>query len=217
MGEAAFQIVPKEDEVTQEVATIEDQAKALKVIDAESYVAAGELWKSIKALRKKVADTFDDLIQAAHLAHKKAVEKKKMHDNPLDAAERIVKTAMSNYDLEQERIRKAEEDRLREIERKAEEERRLQEAILLEADGQKEVAEAVMEAPVYVAPVVIPKATPKLQGGPVFQTRWDFEIIDVNQIPRQYMIPDQVKIRQIVTALKSQANIPGVRAYEKRV
>lgn len=215
--EPAFQIVPREDEVTQEVATIEDQAKALQVVDAESYIAAGELWKSIKALRKKVADTFDDIISAAHLAHKKAVEKKKMHDNPLDAAERIVKTAMSNYDLAQERIRKAEEDRLREIERKAEEERRLQEAIALEAQGEKEVAEAVMEAPVYVAPVVIPKTTPKLQGGPVFQTRWDFEVIDANIIPRQYMVPDLVKIRQLVTALKGQANIPGIRAFEKRV
>jgi hypothetical protein len=226
MTEPALRLVPQEDEVTREVVTVENQAKELKVIDAASYIAAGELWKSIKALRAKVADTFDDIIKAAHLAHKKAVEKKKMHDGPLDAAERIVKQALSAYDLEQERIRLAEQRRLEEIARKQTEEEALLAAIAAEEEAKRngatkeeaaqEVA-AILEEAVYVAPIVIPKAVPKMAGGPVYQTRWDFEIVNEALIPRQYLTVDMVKIRQVVTALKDQANIPGIKAYSKRV
>ena len=226
MGEPALQLVPQEEEVGKEVATVEDQAKALKVVDTASYVAAGELWKAIKALRAKVANTFDDIIKAAHLAHKKAVEKKKMHDGPLDTAERIVKQAMSVYDAEQERIRKEEEGRLREIAKRAEEDRVLAEAAAVEAEARAngatkeeaaQQADAVIAEPIYVAPIIVAKATPKLAGGPVFQTRWDFEVVSEALIPRQFLSVDMVKIRQIVTAMKSQTNIPGIRAFEKRV
>ena len=189
-------------------------------------MVAGELWKAIKALRAKVANTFDDIIKAAHLAHKKAVEKKKMHDGPLDTAERIVKQAMSVYDAEQERIRKEEEGRLREIAKRAEEDRVLAEAAAVEAEARAngatkeeaaQQADAVIAEPIYVAPIIVAKATPKLAGGPVFQTRWDFEVVSEALIPRQFLSVDMVKIRQIVTAMKGQTAIPGIRTFEKRV
>jgi len=148
MAEPALKLVPQEDEVTKEVATVEDQAKALKVVDTASYVAAGELWKAIKALRAKVAFTFDDLIKAAHLAHKLAVAKKKMHDDPLDAAERMVKQAMSQYDQEQERIRQEEERKQRlAAEESARKEREKLEAQALKAldKGKEDKAEALMD------------------------------------------------------------------------
>lgn len=226
MGEAALNLVPQEEEVGREVATVEDQAKVLKVVDAPSYVAAGELWKAIKAIRAKVAATFDKSIKTAHELHKGLLAKKKEHDGPLDAAERMVKQAMSAYDQEQEAIRKAEEARLAAIARKAEEERLLMEAIAAEEDARAngatkeeaaQEAAAIIAEPVYAPPVVLQKTTPKLQGGPIFQTRWDFEIIDEEKIPRQYMVPDLVKIRQIVTAMKGRTAVPGVRAFEKRV
>jgi hypothetical protein len=224
-AEPAFKLVPKEDEVTREVATVETQAKELKVVDAASYIAAGELWKGIKALRAKVADTFDDIIKAAHLAHKKAVEKKKMHDGPLDAAERMVKQAMSVYDLEEEKKRQAEQRRLEEIARKAAEEQALMDAIAAEDEAKRngatkeeaaQEAETVMAEPVYVPPVVLPKATPKMQGGPVYRTIWKFRIKDVNAIPRQYMVPNEVAIGGVIRSLKGQANIPGIEVYEER-
>lgn len=216
MGEAALQLV-ETNEVETKAMSIVDQAKAVKVVDIESYKYAGELWKSIGDMIKEVKATFDPICEAANKAHKAATAKRASFLDPLESVYRSVKRLMSDYDAEQERIRREAEEKLREQARKEEEERRLQEAIALEQSGQKEVAEAVMEAPVYVAPVVIPKVVPKMTGGPVFQKRWDFEITDINQIPRQYMVPDLVKIRQIVTALKDQTNIPGVKAFEKRV
>jgi hypothetical protein len=109
--ETALKLIPKEDEVSQEVMDINGQAKALKIIDSKSYLAAGELWKAIKGLRKKVDETFSPIISAAFQAHRTAVAKKKEVDVPLEEAERRVKSAMSAYEAEEEKKRLAEQRR----------------------------------------------------------------------------------------------------------
>ena len=243
--EPALKLVPQEDEVTKEVTTVEGQAKALKIVDAASYITAGELWKSIKALRAKVADTFDDLIKAAHLAHKKAVEKKRLHDDPLDAAERMVKRAMSDYEAAQEAIRKAEEARLAEIARVQAEEQALLEAIAAEEDAKRngataeeaaEVSAAVISEPVYVPPVVVPKAVPKMQGGPTYSTRWSASVTDIRALclaigtgkaspelviglnrDRETGIVTSPSLNTQATSLKNTLCIPGVTAISRRV
>ena len=224
-AEPAFKLVETNDVETKAL-TIVDQAKAVKVTDAQSYIVAGALWKAIKDMMKEVADTFDPIIEKAHASHKEALAQKAKFYAPLEAAYRSVKGLMSTYDADQERLRLAEQHRLEEIARKAEEERLLQEAIAAEEEAKrngatkeeaKQEAAAILSEPVYVAPIVLPKAVPKMQGGPVYSTRWDFEVTDLGKIPREFMAPDLVKIRQIVTALKDQTNIPGIRAFSKRV
>lgn len=224
MAEPALQLV-ETTEVENKALSIMDQAKAVKIVDAGSYTVAGLLWKSIKDMMKEVADTFDPIIEKAHASHKEALAQKAKFYAPLEAAYRSVKGLMSTYDAEQERIRLAEQRRLDEIARKAEEERLLQEAIAAEEEARRngatkeeaaQEAEAVIAAPVYVAPVIIPKATPKLAGGPVYRTIWKFRITDAAKIPRQYLVPDEVKIGQIVRALKRESNIPGIEPYEER-
>jgi hypothetical protein len=216
MREAALQLV-KTNEIEVKALSIVDQAKAVKVVDIESYKYAGELWKSIGDMIKEVKATFDPICEAANKAHKAATAKRASFLDPLESVYRSVKRLMSDYDAEQERIRREAEEKLREQARKEEEERRLKEAIALEESGQKEVAEAVMETPVYVAPVVIPKAVPKMEGGPVFRTVWKFRIVNQNIIPRQYLKVDEVAIGGVVRALKGQTNIPGIEPYEERV
>ena len=224
MAEPALQLV-ETTEVENKALSIMDQAKAVKIVDAGSYTVAGLLWKSIKDMMKEVADTFDPIIEKAHASHKEALAQKAKFYAPLEAAYRSIKGLMSTYDAEQERIRLAEQRRLDEIARKAEEERLLQEAIAAEEEARRngatkeeaaQEAEAVIAAPVYVAPVIIPKATPKLAGGPVYRTIWKFRITDAAKIPRQYLVPDEVKIGQIVRALKRESNIPGIEPYEER-
>ena len=216
MSEPALRIV-ETTEVETKALSIVDQAKAVKVVDAETYLKAGALWGNIKDMIAEVKAAFDPICDAAFKAHKAATKKRAEFLDPLEAVYKSIKGLMSDYDAAQERIRLAEQRRLEELERKAEEERRLAEAITAEALGQKEEATAILEEPVSVAPVVVPKAVPKITGGPVYQTRWDFEIVNVNLIPREYMTPDLVKVRGIVTALKEQAHIPGVRCFSKRV
>jgi hypothetical protein len=229
MGEPALQLVEvnKELAVDKKAMTYADMIKALPVIRTpEEYLYVGQLWQQGRELLKEIDEGYDDLVKAAHKLHKDAVAKKARYYVPTEAGVKSAKALMSTYDAEQERIRKAEQDRLAAIARKAEEERLLQEAAAVEAEARAngatkeeaaQQADAVIAEPVYVAPIIVAKATPKLAGGPVFQTRWDFDVVNEALIPRQFLAVDMVKIRQIVTAMKGQTAIPGVRAFEKRV
>jgi type II secretory pathway pseudopilin PulG len=227
MGEAALKLVEQELPVNQKALTYSEIVAALPPIKtADEYIRIGDLWKEGRALLKEIDDGYDDLIKAAHKLHKDAVAKKARYYNPVDGAVRAAKSLMSDYDLEQERIRQEEQRRLAEEARKQAEEQALLDAIAAEEEAKRngatteeatQAASQIIEEPVYVPPVVVPKSTPKLSGGPVYRTIWKFRIKDVNAIPRQYMMPNETAIGGVVRSLKGQANIPGVEVYEDRV
>ena len=202
---------------TQALATI-DRLNAVAVIrDAADYARCGELWKAGRAMMEEISAAYDSIIAAAHRAHKEAVAKKKSYYDPVEAATRKVKGIMSAWESEQERERQAEARRLEAIERANAEERQLAEALHAEAMGEEAQADAIMEEPVVVAPVILPKATPKIDGGPVYREVWKFRIVDAAIIPREYLIPDEKAIGQVVRGLKGQTAIPGIEAYAERV
>ena len=124
---------------------------------------------------------------------------------------------MSDYDLEQIRKKREEEERLEAEARKVEEEKLLHRALEAEEAGDLRMAEKILSKAIYVAPVEIAKETPKLNGGPVFRTVWDFEIVEEAKIPRDCMMPDLVKIRKLVTSFKDKTVISGIRVFSKRV
>jgi cell division septum initiation protein DivIVA len=249
-------------EVEEKALSIVDQAKAVKVIDSETYTAAGIMWKSIGDMIKEVKDTFDPICEAAHKAHKAATEKRSKYLDPLTSAQKSVKQLMSAYDAEQERIRKADEERLRKIaedeekerrriererldaERKAEEDRLLAEAQAAKDRGDNETAElltnaavetseaikeqsaAIAQEPIYVAPIVVPKTTPKMAGGPVYREVWAAEVTDIKALclavatgkaSPECVTGNMVALNRMAVALKGTMNIPGVKAYSKRV
>jgi len=145
MAEAALRLVETE-EVETKALTIVDQAKAVTVTDSKTYTAAGMLWKSIGDMIKEVKDTFDPICEKAFAAHKEATGKRAKYLDPLTVAQKSVKQIMSAYDAEQERIRKAEEERLAAIARKEEEERRRIEQERLEAERKAEEDRLLKEA-----------------------------------------------------------------------
>jgi hypothetical protein len=269
-AEPALKLVETE-EVETKALTIVDQAKAVVVKDAATYTAAGALWKDIRDMMKEVAETFDPIIEAAHRSHKKALEQKAKFYKPLEDAQKSIKSLMSAYDAEQERIRREEEARLAEIrrkeeearraeelrileeERKAEEERLLQAAAEAEKNGDKAQAEDLLQtaeeraqeaaqtaaeiqaAPVYVPPVVVPRATPKLAGGPVYQVKWACEVTDirklcmavVNGASTEYVMGlekdkatgkiSSPALNKMAVALKDTMSVPGCKAWSRRV
>ena len=220
------------NEVESKALTIIEQAGAVTITDSETYTKAGFFYKDLGTMIKEVKDTFDPICDAANKAHKEATSKRAKYLDPLQNAYKKVKSLMSDYDAEQERIRRIEEDRLRKIaeeaerkrleaERKAEEERILQAAIDAEAAGDTNVAEAILEAPVYqpepefVPAPVVPKSVPKIQGVS-YRTIWSAEVVDMALIPRKYLIPDMVMLNKIASAEKERMSIPGVRACSRR-
>jgi hypothetical protein len=188
----------------------------MKITDNESYLLfAGEL-QEIKRRQKVIDDRLEPEKKKAYVAYMAWNDLIKELKAPLLAREAFDKKEMSAWEQEQKRIRREEEKRLQEEARKREEEARLQAAIEAEAHGQKEEAEAIIEQPAYVPPVVLPKSTPKVSGIS-YRDNWAFRITDPNKIPREYMVPNETAIRKVVSALKDKANIPGIEAYNERI
>lgn len=215
--EASRVLTPEVQEVTTTALAIPDQAKAIVVTDNASYAAAGELLIAIKGIRKKIEETFKPIKQKMDAAKKEVLDQERAADAPLRQAEDYLKPQLANWDAMQERIRREEEAKLREEARKREEEARLAAAIEAEANGQKEEATAILdEKPAYIPPVVLPKATPKVQGISYRET-WNFRITNPDKLPREYMVPNETAIRKVVTALKDKCNIPGIEVYSDKV
>ena len=202
--------------IANKALTVPEQARAIKVIDAETYAQAGEILITIKGLRKEIDATFDPITKKAHGVWKESLDQKKKAEAPLIEAENIIKPALAAYDREQEKIRREEEERQREIARKAEEDRRLREAEQAEKEGRTEEAQAIIEEPVYVSPVVLEKTTPKVQGISM-QKIWKFRVVNESLVPREYMTPDMVKIGGMVRATKGSVKVPGIEIYSEDI
>jgi len=124
----------------------------------------------------------------------------KPYTDVLDKAEAEIKSKMTAYQVEQEKIRLAEEDRLRKIQQK-------------EYEKQVKKAEKKDED-IPPPPPPVRVETPKVEGLSM-RKMWDFEIIDIGKIPAEYMIPDETKIRKIVNA--GVRKIAGIRIFEKTI
>jgi len=123
---------------------------------------------------------------------------------PIIEAEKLTKSKMLSYDAEQQRIRAEQED----INRK-----RL-EAAEAEMKLKGELTESVNL--VEVAPEA-PKRTQTDLGTSGQRDVWKFEIVDLDALPREYMIPDLVMLNAIAKKYHDQKKIAGVRFYCEKI
>jgi len=86
----------------QELQPALQNANELVINDQLSYGQAGEMLKTVKALAKKVKETFDPICEKANAAHKEATGKRKEHQQPLVDAEKLIKLKMLEYSGENE-------------------------------------------------------------------------------------------------------------------
>jgi len=160
--------------------------------------------KAEEAARKAAQELQDKLRREAEEANRKARE---------EAARRAEEETRTRL------AREAEERAKREAESATQEkERRAREAAQIEAARKKaeEEAKAVeIEAPVVVPPVV-PKAENVARadtGAAAFQRKsWEFEVEDIGNIPREYLLLDEKKVRDAIRM--GIRNIPGIRIFE---
>lgn len=91
-----------------------------------------------------------------------------------------------------------------------------EEAAKLQAKLDAEAKEAGVEAPQVVAPVVVPHPTTvRSEQGTAYQvSSWEFEVEELDKVPREYLALDVARVRQAVKA--GLRKIPGLRIFEKK-
>lgn len=87
-------------------------------------------------------------------------------------------------------------------------------AVAVEEKAAAKVDDLAMRAATTV-PQVIVREPPKVAGVTMREV-WKFEITDTAQVPREFLVVDETRIRKVVQALKGDAKIPGVRVYAEK-
>lgn len=177
---------------------------ALEVKTQENYEKAVGVLKAAKGMIKVFDGIFDPLIKQANEHVKSIREEKKKHTDRLEQAEKVLRGKVTAYIDEQERQRKLEQKKRDEEQRKLDAEAAEANEFLAEVGATQAVAERV-------APVAeVDKA------GISYREVWKYEIIQASLIPREYLAVDEVKIGQMVRAMKDTLTIPGVRIYSEK-
>lgn len=205
-------------ELVQETSNALAVAKDFRVTTQDQYIASADRLKAIKALSKKLDETFDPHIKRAFDAHRALVAEKKQHQQPLIDAEGYVKRAIRGYEQDQERIRLAVQAKAQEEARKERERLEAQAARAAEK-GKAEKAQALQAAAAAVVAPIIAPTTPKIPGQ-YTRTTYRAEVTDklalikavaAGSVPMTALEPSMPFLNNQARVLREDLIYPGVR------
>ncbi len=211
--------------------SVVDEARAIVIVDQESFDAAGRfLTERVKALLAEANETFDPVIASAHKTHQDAIAAKRKVTAPLVLSETIAKDAIRIYRQKQEEIQRAEERRLAAIEEDRLAKIREEEVELLEKQGADPgLIAAVCEEPL-AAPAVRVAPTYQMPVGISTRETWSAKLQNFREmcralatgcscplrvnpaVPEHYASPNMTALNQRARSDKGLMNIPGVQA-----
>lgn len=173
----------------REAEDLADLGPLLTISTQEQYESAGVALRQVKT---RIAEL---------------EEKRKEITRPLDAAKKSVmdlfRVPVERFKAVEASLKSAMAEHLERVERER------QEALEALAEAAPDEARALVVS-------ASSKTTPEASG---IQTRvtWDFEITDPDKIPREFLIPDEKKIRAHVKAHEGRTEIAGVRVFTKTI
>lgn len=199
-------IDPKELTIVKtQVRTAQSAANVIVVQDDPSMLEAGELRKKIKTVGKMIEEKKKAITKPLNEALKEVRSMFAPLEQSYEEAEKTVATKMIVYQnqVEAER-RKIEAEAQRKLE---EAQRKLEEGEITEKQAER--IEQRLEIKLEKAPEVITKSED-------FHTKSikKVRIIDATLIPREYLVPDMVKIN---AAVKSGVPVAGCELFEEKI
>lgn len=210
--------VPAVVEAHSVAAALVAQESALAVRSGDEYEAAGRLLVALTTAFKIIEAERFELTKPLDALKEKWIAIFQLPLDRLSAAVTSLKRKRVAWQAEAERQRKAEEERARQEALKAQ--ARLDAAADKKAErllekGHVEEAERILDAvPQVQMPVVAQTEAPKT-AGVAGRKNWKFRIVSEEEIPREYLVPDLVKIGGVVRAMKDKTSISGIEVYSE--
>jgi hypothetical protein len=208
MSEEVAVITPQIESVVAPLAeaavALRTQAEGLEIVDdetdlvaAEVAVQAASIRKSLSAERLRQTDPYEQTKKLIIATFRPAQE-------TVEEAERIAKRKRGVYFMAKQAAAQAEQERLRKL-----------------ADRRQERAEARAEAkgedappPAIPLPTVEapPRTVQTASGASTIKLVWKYEVTNENELPREWLMPNEKAIAAAVRA--GIRSIPGVRVYQ---
>ena len=226
------------EEIQKETASAElilVENREVTITSQSEYEGLAKVLKEIKAKYNELDTKRKEITKPLDHAKKQVME---LFSKPLDMlrkVESIIKGAMIAYTEEQERkAREIQEKLCQEAERKAEIERKRKEEQertwrekqrKLEEEGkvaeaqraQEKAEQRALEAKMVEAEVPVIAQLKVEAKGVSYREQWSAEVIDIDQLPRSYMIPNQQALDKIAQATRGTIQIPGVKFTSKKI
>lgn len=205
---------PEVQELTTETRNLVALVSNFSVATAEQYTDAGEHLKHVKGAKDRLEKLRKSMTSPLDQAKKAIMDFFRGPSDQLDQAESRIKRAMIAFTDEQDRLRREEQARADEKARREKEalEARARKA---EQSGKVEKAEELQQQAAAVVAPVVTREPPKVIGTSIREA-WKFEITNEMDLPREFLVPDESKIRRIVQAMKGDTKIPGVRVWAEK-
>lgn len=219
-----------EESKVADLSMIQEFVKTHKIVDQQSLLDATEFLAKAKRAVKLYDEKRLDLTRGLKATVKKIEEIFKAKTNPLDDAIAKLSTSILkfNQELQQKRLKEAQENAEREKQERIKKAQEDAEAAKLTASifGDEEEPEAVAEAEEKVeevkqeiVKVVEPiKAAPvrTMSGTSTIRKDWTFDVVSVEELAKSrsdLVIENTVAIRQAIR--NGEREIPGLRIYQK--
>lgn len=194
-------------------------AQAITIQTDEHYVLADDFLGSVKTLRKKIDEGYDEIIASLHRSHKLAVGTKKRYSDPVDEAEKTVKGKMGAYQEQRQAEVRREQMAAEAAARKAADDAQLAQAAALEAAGHKEAAQAVLDAPPAPAAVLpMPVGAPTIEGTSI-RKLYSCRVVNLRELAvfavanpamlASCLLPNEKALDAMARAQKDSFRIPG--------
>ncbi len=154
--------------------------------------------KAMDEKRKEYLKPFQDHVKETNEAYKTLMQ-------PIEEADTVTAGKMLTFGAEQER--------------------KIREAEAIEADklalARREAELNSGEITVDLTPIKKPEPVPdRIRTGMGMSSQrdnWQWEIVDINQVPREYLMVNAGMLTPIVKASKGRLTIPGIRIYNKPI
>lgn len=179
--------------------------------------------QDIGARIKAVEAFFEPFKSAAYKLWKSLCARENDIVKPLQALDGQLRSGIQRFTDEQERLRRAEEQRIADERQQEEQARQLAAAAALEQQGETALAQVIVEEAIAApAPVVVlPSVTQQVQGLKLREEwKWRYsgdQARAMALIPREYLCVDEKKVGAYVRAMKGTARIPGIEVYCDKV
>ena len=194
------------------------------IIDPSSLEKGKDLAKKSKKIASAIEDHRKELTKPFFDAKKSIDDFAKLLTDGLDKATKKLRDQILGYETEQERLRREELRRIEEERRKAEEAKRIaeeamakaQEATITDIKSVSLNGDIQLEA-VKASNEDIKAYEDKMKELEQSRTKdirliWNYEVLNENEIPREYLIIDDRKIKDAIKA--GVRSIPGINIFQ---
>ena len=185
--------------------SLRDFAKARVIITNDDMKPANDdlilirkVKKAMEEKRKEYLKPFQDHVKETNDAYKTLME-------PIEEADKLTANKMLAFDAEQKRkIREAEAIEAEKL-------------ALAKREAELKGGEITVDLTPVAKPEVVPDRIRTDMGSSGQRDNWKWELLDLNLVPREYLMINAGMLTPIVKASKGKLTIPGIRIYNEPI